>query len=181
VTDPTHGQVVRVDPVSDSASGAVAMPGASAIAVLGDVVYVIDPTDGVVAAVDAGSGQVLKTFRAIAPDFAATDELVASGTRLWAISTARGTVRQLDAGLQQIGTRVQLPGIVTTAVSAASGALWLAFTGSPIGLGLLRPGAGRVAPVPSARRFRATALAVTRAGLWSLDPTSSTLTLLEAK
>jgi hypothetical protein len=180
VTDTARGELTRVDPSRDVVAGTVAVPGASAVAVAGDLVYVAEPRT--VAVVDAVLLREVTNIIGFAPG-AIPDALVASGTRLWAISSRAGIVwQQVDPRTQQLGPATPLADTITGAAPAPDGALWLAVGSGAARLGLLRPGSARLAPVaPAARRLGATALSPTDTGLWIVDAPSSTLTLLEAR
>jgi hypothetical protein len=154
------------------------VPGASAVAVAGDLVYVAEPD--AVAVVDTVLSRDATTTMRFAPD-GVPDELVASGSRMWGVSSATGAVWPIEDALVR-GVPAQTGEKVAAAAPGAEGALWLAVDGGATRIALLRPGSVELAPVaPGARHLGATALTETDAGLWIVDAPSSTLTLLEAR
>ncbi|HZP27560.1 MAG TPA: hypothetical protein VFC99_01295 [Acidimicrobiia bacterium] len=178
VTDPDRGVLDRIDPRSDRVDGTLAVPGATAVAVAGRSVLVVDTADDLVVTVDAPSLQVLFRSSGIDP---APESFVVSGSRVWAISDGAGSVVQLDRSGAAVGPPVRLQGPVTGAAAGSAGAVWLAHRGGSVSVGLLQPGRSVLAPAERVRRIPADALAVSRNGLWVLDTGASTLTRLEAR
>jgi hypothetical protein len=180
VTDTAHGELTRVDPAHNVVAGTITVPEASAVAVTGDLVYVAQPGARTVAVIDAVLSSKVITASGFSAD-AVPDALVTSGTRVWAISTADGTVWDFEAGVASAAP-AHAGGAVTAAAPAPQGALWLAVADGATRLGLLRQGSTQLAPVAAgARRLEAGALTQSDAGLWIADAPSTTLTLLEAR
>jgi hypothetical protein len=183
VTDPSRGEVVRVDPATNTVAGVLAVPDANAVAVTGGVVYVAPTTASRIDLVDAASFTIVNSLTFNVADIAdmGANRLVASGSRVWALSTASGAVLTLDPNSPTVVTgRAVLERTPAAAAAAPQGGLWVALAGPKPGLGLLRPGAARLVPARTTG-LDVTALAETRSGLWTLDAKSSTLTLLEAR
>jgi DNA-binding beta-propeller fold protein YncE len=178
VTDPQRGELDRIDPAVDRVDGTVAVPRARAVAVARGKVWVADPAGGAVSSVDPVSLQVVTGLGGVGRP----DELVASGTALWAVSTDAGMLTQIDTANPSLLPAVRLAGPVGAVAPSARGALWVTFdAGSRSGLGLIRAGQLPVIAPRNLRGIRAAALAATSDGLWTLEPRSSTLTLLEAR
>jgi hypothetical protein len=110
------------------------------------------------------------------------DTLVASGQDIWLASRNASTVTHYDGAGGAILGAARLDGRVLATAPATHGGVWIVVGRKDhTVVGVARPGQPVVVSSRSIRGLLATAIAPTRTGLWITDPSSSTLSLLEAR
>ncbi len=178
VTDATAGVLDRVDPRANRVSGSYAVKSATGVAVAGNRVWVSDPPDGMVVQVDPATLEL----QASLGGFGSPVGVVVSGSTAWVVSRADGSVTEYPGSGTDALPPAPLGGSPIAAAPAANGGLWVAVDrNGQQSLGVVRAGGAAFVSPRNLRRLGPTAIVPTREGLWILDPTSSTLSLLEAK
>ena len=169
VTEPTAGDVVRIDPSAHRILATIPLGARpSRIVVGGGAVWVLDPVSRTVSAIDPATDTVAQT---IAVAGGASDVAFDAG-RLWILDRRKGTVNRLDPGTGLRRATVGIGGDPSSLTAIGDG-IWV--TDNELGLvQRIDPGTATVAQTVRVGGAPA-AIAATNAATWVVDRLAATV------
>jgi sugar lactone lactonase YvrE len=121
----------RIDRARGAIVGRIGVRNADGAVEAGGVLWVA-VHDGTIVQIDAGSGRVVRRWRALAPSDAAASgagTLVADARGLWVLSTARATLFRIEAG--KVIRRLAVDPAAQPLLARTRGGFWVSAGGGP--------------------------------------------------